>query len=361
MHSFLKKRWFLVALALLIPGGLVLGAQLSDQTMARAAAASGETGQWLAARLPRIVTAVVLFLMSFSLDSRQLQASLRSPRPVLWASLVNYGLIPLLAWPLLALQFNIDFSIGLMIAASAPCTMAAASVWTRKAGGNDAVSLMVTLLTNGLCFLITPLWLNLTVAGSSEVQLDAVAMVWRLVTAVLVPSLLGQSLRQFRGPAAVAVKYKTPIGVVAQSCILLIVVVAAFTAGRRLAGTEGSPGLTAVVLVWSCAVALHLAGMGLAVAGSRKFGFSRADIAATAFAGSQKTLPIGVLVATDPTMFGNPDLLGPGLGVPFAVFPMLMYHASQLFLDTAVADRFAASAAEEAESAGTPAAAIADR
>ena len=34
--------------------------------------------------------------------------------------------------------------IGLMIAVSTPCTLAGASVWTRKAGGNDAVSLLTT-------------------------------------------------------------------------------------------------------------------------------------------------------------------------------------------------------------------------
>jgi len=82
--------------------------------------------------------------------------------------------------------------------------------------------------------------------------------------------------------------------------------------------------------------------MAVGMQGARRMGFSWADRAAIAFASSQKTLPIGVLVATDPTMFGNPNLLGPGEGIPFAVFPMLMYHASQLFIDTAVADRLAA-------------------
>ena len=55
--------------------------------------------------------------------------------------------------------------------------------------------------------------------------------------------------------------------------------------------------------------------------------------------GTQKTLPIGLLIATGADMFGDPDLLGPGRGVPLAVFPMLMYHASQMFLDTVVASR----------------------
>ena len=63
------------------------------------------------------------------------------------------------------LQLAPDFSFGLMIAASAPSTMAAASVWTRRAKGNDAVSLLVTILTNGFCFLVTPAWLVLATAA----------------------------------------------------------------------------------------------------------------------------------------------------------------------------------------------------
>jgi sodium/bile acid cotransporter 7 len=83
--------------------------------------------------------------------------------------------------------------------------------------------------------------------------------------------------------------------------------------------------------------------MGIGRSLSRLLGFERGELIAVVFAGSQKTIPIGLLIATDVAMFGDPNLLGPGQGVPFAVFPVLMYHASQLFIDTAVADRFAAT------------------
>ena len=95
-----------------------------------------------------------------------------------------------------------------------------------------------------------------------------------------------------------------------------------------------------------------LAAMAVGVTGGRLFRFRREDIVAVAFSSSQKTLPIGVLLATDPEMLGNPDL-----GIPFAVFPILMYHASQLFIDTVIADRFAEKAAATEK---TPATADAD-
>jgi solute carrier family 10 (sodium/bile acid cotransporter), member 7 len=358
MRAFFQKRWFLVALALLIPAGLLWGRQSPDQssqpTKADAVSNLAETPiekpaettsqeGWLARLKPsQVITAIVLLLMAFSLDSKHLKAAVRSPGPVLWASLVNYGGIPVLAWGLSGLQQIRDFQIGLMIAATVPCTLAAASVWTRKAKGNDAVSLMVTLLTNTLCFLATPFWLNLTIGQG--VTLDTLDMIFRLLFVVLLPTLAGQALRQFPRLGALATRRKTPIGVLAQSLILVLVFLAAYRAGKQLGGEGPHPSLVSVGLVWISCISLHLTAMAVGWAGSGVLGFSRENRAAIVFASSQKTLPIGVLIATASNMLGNPDLLGPGQGIPFAVFPMLMYHASQLFIDTVVADALAARA-----------------
>jgi sodium/bile acid cotransporter 7 len=207
---------------------------------------------------------------------------------------------------------------------------------------------MTTLVTNGLCFVLTPFWLKLTTG--SRVSLDPWDMAAQLLVVVLVPTALGQVCRVFRGPAGFATRHKTAIGVIAQSLILTIVFLAACKAGaawksgNELAARHFGPNVGGVALVWGTTIAVHLAAMWFAVLAAAWFGFQRGDRIAVAFAGSQKTLPIGVLLATDPMMFGNPDLLTTGVGVPFAVFPMLMYHATQLFLDTAVADRFAGQA-----------------
>lgn len=336
MITFLQKRWFLISLAIFISLGMISGISFSD----------AQFGQFQMFNQPRLVTAIVLFLMAFSLDSHHLKESFRFPFPVLWASSVCFIVIPLMAWGVMGLQLIPDFSLGLMIAGSVPCTMAAASVWTRKSKGNDAVSLLVTVTTNGLCFLVTPFWLNW--ATAQDVDLDAVAMFWRLMISALLPMLAGQLVRQIAGAARFATKHKTAIGVAAQSCILVLVFSAALRAGHELNGSAAHPGVAGIVLVWVCCMAIHLAAMGIGVLGAQWFGFSRRDLVAVAFASSQKTLPIGVVIATDPTMFGNPDLLGAGVGVPFAVFPMLMYHASQLFIDTFVADRFASTVPSDA-------------
>lgn len=332
--TFLRRRWFLIGLAVLIPGGLSIGSRRTTAEMESLAAAVGPHAS-------TVVVALVLFLMSVTLDGRRLRDSLARPAPVLWCVLITFGLIPLGGWGLSLLQLTRDYQVGLMIAASVPCTMAAASVWTRRAGGNDAVSLLVTVLTNGLCFVVTPFWLALAASETGAVQLDVGDMMQRLIVSALLPIACGQAVRLIRICAQAADRFKTPLGVVAQGSVLLIVFWTALKAGPKLGdGADAAGGFAAVLLVWGSSIVLHLSAMALAIAGSRRFAFARADIVATAFAASQKTLPIGVLIATDPTMFGD-------RGMPFAVFPMLMYHASQLFIDTFVADRFAASEAGE--------------
>lgn len=324
--TLLRKYWFLLALVCLIPGGLLSGYRFGESPWLE---------HWEAVVRPRITTTIVLFLMSFTLDSRQIVHSLRAPGPVLTASLVNLGLIPLLALALVPLQSTLDFRLGLMIAASVPCTLAAASVWTRKALGDDAVSLLVTLLTNSLCVVVTPFWLSFVT--TQAVQFDVGEMTLRLCYVVLLPTLLGQAARQLPKFGATATRFKIPLGVVAQSLILLLVFSAAASAGRKLA--EPGPGFTllSLLLVAASGLGLHLAAMLVAWRAGGWLKFPLPQRAAMVFAGSQKTLPIGVLLATDPSMFG-------AAGVPFAIFPMIVYHTGQLLIDTTIAQKLAALA-----------------
>lgn len=348
MIPFWRKHWFLTTLGLFIACGMALGI-FGYEPVVRPAVAFIN---------PRWTTACVLFLMSFSLESNRLWAAFRAPRPVLLGAGINFGLVPLLAWALALLQQHPDFRLGLMIAASVPCTTAAASVMTRKARGNDAISLLVTMGTNVLCFVLTPLWLQWTT--SSRIELDTQRLMVDLVQAVLVPTVLGQTLRQPRVLHDFAVRHNVTLGVAAQILIEVLVLTAALHAGARLhpvqpgslaiAATRETPTANAssqrhsqavhtisaadVFVVWSSCVAVHLASLAAGWLLARRTGSSQADAAAVAFAGSQKTLPIGLYIATDQALFGSTH--------PFAVFPMLLYHASQLFIDTWLASQMAA-------------------
>lgn len=319
MISLLQRHWFLVGLLILLPLGIFLGREDSVPGLAT-----------LVKQLPTSVcTGGILFLMSVTLDTGKLVQSLRRPYPVVTACGINMVLLPLLCLPLLNLQLLPEFKVGLLIAACVPCTMAAASVWTRKAEGNDAVSLLVTLLTNGTCFVLTPAWMELgRVAFGTADTSEAVSfgsMMLRLTLGALLPAVVGQLVR-FSRPARTWVDgNKSVISNLAQFIILTLVFVSSFKGGQTfdLGGTGGLPH-KALMTVWASCIVLHLAAAGAAWWAGGLFRFAEADRRAIVLAGSQKTLPIGLLVSE-------------ATGMPFSIVPMLMFHASQLFIDTWIA------------------------
>ncbi|MEO1983723.1 MAG: bile acid:sodium symporter [Fuerstiella sp.] len=322
MFSAFKKNWFLVGLVVLIPLALFLASARPPAWFVNAAQSVPTS----------ICTATILFLMSVTLNSRRLFDSLRKPLPVLTACGVNQIVIPLLCFPLLPLQKSADLRVGLLIAASVPCTMAAASVWTRRAAGNDAVSLLVTLITNGLCFVVTPLWLlaGSTWFGTADASgsLQFGSMVWRLILAALLPAFVGQMVRLSQ-PVETFVDNNKPIfSNIAQAIILTLVFVSAFRGGVQFESTGMASNLRhqEFATVWVCCIVLHLVAMCVVWQIAGLAGFAEEDRRACVFAGSQKTLPIGILVSQ-------------ATGLPFSMLPMLMYHMSQLFIDTWIADR----------------------
>jgi sodium/bile acid cotransporter 7 len=322
MLNFLRRRWFLVAILLCIPLGMALGLRANPSTVSH-------FPKHLVQIFAGLMQAVILFLMSVTLESSRLRESLRSPVAVLWGASINFVLIPAAAMALLPLQRQADFTVGLMVAAAVPTTLAASSVWTRKAGGNDAISLLIMILTNGLCFLVTPLWLKISLSHSVELNVEE--MIGQLFLTALLPILLGQAFRASAWFRNFADRAKEQIGAVAQFFILLIVFWASVQSGVKvMAGRTGSAGFPAgpALIVWGCCIALHLTSLFIALQGGRLLRLTRDDTVGAALAASQKTLPVGLFVAA--MLARN--------GTPLVMLPMLMFHASQLVIDTLLID-----------------------
>ncbi|MEZ6041022.1 MAG: bile acid:sodium symporter [Planctomycetaceae bacterium] len=333
IFHLVTQHWFLCGLMLVIPAGILLG--------------TSETAREMADSLRKIpgtlLTAVILFLMSITLDSSRLVASVRSPKAVLLATLINQLIMPLMAMPILPLISSPDLRLGLLIASIVPCTMAAASVWTRMANGNDAVSLLVTLLTNSLCFLVIPIWLSFAVSGQ---QLNSVAetlaftpMAARLVKGAVLPVFFGQLVRLIPHIRSEVDRRKKVYSNSAQIILLFIVYMSALTGGTQFSEDAKPPDVSVFLTVLLACNALHICGMIVCSLACYFFSIRPEDKIAVIFAGSQKTLPVGVAVAQ-------------ASGVPLAIVPMLMFHASQLFVDTWVAARIALPRTSDRTDAG---------
>ena len=292
MASSLAKRWFVLLLA----GGVAL-----------AWARPGWVRPWASRPpLPALV-GLALFLVAWGMEGRSLYRAAVRPGAALWAVAVSYGALPALAWlagPLLPLP---DLAVGLLIIASVPCTLASAVLWTRLGGGNEAVALLVVVLTTGLSWLATTLWLALTTG--ERVSADAGAMMRGLALA---------------GVAGFVARHRALNGNLSRLLILVVLLRAAADLSGHTAGLT----VSALLATAAVAVGLHLAALALGLGGARALGLPRPDGIAAAFAGSQKTLPVALF------LYGAYY----EARYPLAVVAVVFYHAGQLLADTLVAE-----------------------
>lgn len=333
MRSILRRHWFLAGLVVVVSTGFAFSEplrSLPDYTILR----NG-------------IVVTVLFLMAFPLAFGDLHNAIRRPAAALLATLINGGALPLIAWSL-SLLLSGDFAIGVNLMAAIPCTLASAAVWTRRAGGNDSIALIVTIVTNSLCFLVTPFWLLWTTGSQIDITvwsqpggkgLSLVEMVTKLFLLVVLPMAFGQLARLVPGAGNWATKNKFTLGIFAQMGILIMVLLGCISCGLKLRSlpTDQMPTLISFGMMIVVVVSAHLLALLLGVGLARQLKFARPEEIAIAFAGSQKTLMIGLAIATE---FYHAS--------PLAILPMVAYHVGQLFLDTAVADRYLAANLDQA-------------
>lgn len=309
MLAFFRQRWFLFAL---------VGALTAGLTWPKAMA---PIARWLPGE---VLLAVVTWVMALPLETGVLWRAVRRPGPAWLATGLNSGVAPPLGW-LASRSLPAELAVGVIVAVTVPCTLATAAVLTRRAGGNDAIAFLVTMITNFTCFAVVPAWLWLLLGVHAEI--DFAAIVMNLVAFVIVPIVVAQLMRQWRPLGAWTTKHIHALSAVAQGGVLLMVFAGSISAGLRLHSNEHAAvvsGSNLAMMIGVVAV-VHVVLLGMGFGLSRAMQLTTADAIAVAMAGSQKTLMVGAYLA---------------LSFPLAILPMVAYHASQLVIDTLVADWF---------------------
>lgn len=311
MWKAISRQWFLLALVVC----LAVGFGLPD--LLRPLAQIG--------LLRSLLTASVLFLMGLTLDAQSVSRAVRRPMPSLLGIGLNTLLVPLLALPAVWL-LSTKLGGGVVVASLVPCTLASAAVWTRKAGGDDGVAMVISVVTNLSCFLVAPLGLWLILGRITEVS--AVDQITNLALLVVLPMVAGQVLRRML-LAQWAADHRVQLATLAQLGILVMVafgsVASADHIAERAGGGMSSGVAIEIVAAGTLVIAVHCVTLAIGVAAARALGATAAEQIAVGLAGSQKTLMVGLQIALD-------------CGV--SVLPMIIYHVGQLMLDTVVAQRW---------------------
>ncbi len=313
----LKKHWFLLAIIAVLTVAATWYVELTP----------------IADAIPRgWLVASILLCMSCPMD---LGRSLNSKSAVKGA-LVGIGVSCLLAGPagwLAGKMLSPELAKGLIIVALAPCTIASGAVWTRMGGGNEAVTLAVTVVTNLMAFIVLPTGMLLLVGDMGE--FSGASLAWRLLFVVAVPVALGQLLRKLVPLRKKFDAKKSWLSMASQIGLLGMVLIAGTRNGEMLADPDNQYGLMTWVLLIIAVLLVHLALFFVAWSCARNLGVNRPDALASGIGGSQKTLTVGL------------DVLIGMQGV--AVLPMLVYHALQLFVDSFIVTRLGVKSTPQEE------------
>lgn len=315
---FLAQRWFLIALTILFVVGLFGAAQLRL------------LAEWKWLRQSNFF--LVMIITALPLEARSIWQTLKRPLGPAIALSMTYGLLPLVAWGLSNLISDPSLAGGLLVASVTPCTVASAAVWTRRAGGNDSVAILSTVLTNLACFVVPPLWLAVMLRGTgASGALNAGKLMIELALLVVLPMILAQLARLYGTVAEFATRRKQGLSTLAQCGILLMVFFGAINSGLKmgspwtaLAGANVAGQALQIGLMIALVLSIHTGVFFIGYHLTQRVGLPKADAIGVGFSGSQKTLMVGLEIA---------------IASQLSILPMITFHAGQLFIDTLIADR----------------------
>lgn len=308
MTRILRQHWFLAALMCVA----IVGARFPHPF-----------GNYADTFDTRWAVMLIMFLNGLTLETSRLFDALRRPLIVVVGVLFSFVFAAAFGYPAsrLLMAAYPDFSVGLLVVTAMPTTLASGIIWTRMANGNDALSMVITVVGNSISFVLSPLILSITLG--TAVALQPVDMMQKLFVVVVFPAAVAQALRRDRRVRERTLRLRLPLSVLAQVVILNIVfvgIVGGMLAMKENGGVMSASALLNVVVV---VVAVHLLAVAACWAGGRAVGLNRPDRLSVIFNGSQKTLPAALYVCEE---------FFPAYA--FAPIPCVLYHVCQLVADS---------------------------
>ncbi|KAJ4977619.1 hypothetical protein NE237_008399 [Protea cynaroides] len=276
-----------------------------------------------------------IFLISgLTLQSREISAAVKA-----WpAGLFGLGSILLFSpfFSRVILQIKLspqELVTGLAIFSCMPTTLSSGVALTQLVGGNSALALAMTVISNLLGILIVPLSLSRFIAAGVGVPVPTEQLFRSLIATLLVPLILGKVSRDIFNGVAEYVDQNRKLFSIISAILLSLVPWIQVSRSRTLLLTV-KPAVF-FVAIWTGTL-LHLILLAFntllvqslsSVCGGAESVFGKKENArAVIIVGSQKTLPVMVAVV---------EQLGGALGESgLLVLPCVAAHINQIIIDS---------------------------
>lgn len=236
----------------------------------------------------------------------------------------------------LILQFQLqpqEFITGLAIFSCMPTTLSSGVALTQLAGGNSALALAMTVISNLLGILIVPFSISKFIADGVGVSVPTKQLLRSLVVTLLIPLILGKVLREsFKGVADFDDKNRKLLSMISAIFLSLVPWIQVSRSRSLLLMVKPAVFLVAIGmgtvlhLVLLAFNALSIQSLSAVSGGSKSPFAKRQNTVAFLLVASQKTLP--VMVAVVEQLHGTLGESG------LLVLPCVAAHLNQIIMDS---------------------------
>ena len=275
--------------------------------------------------------ALIFFLYGLKLSPQKLKAGLGNYKLHLLVQACTFLVFPLVVLLFRPLVQNAEHELlwlSFFFLAALPSTVSSSVVMVSIAKGNIPAAIFNASISGIIGIVITPLWMGLFI-DDMQTDFDFTEIYMKLVLQILAPVILGLLLQRFWG--GFIQKHTKKLTLFDKSIILLIIYksfATSFTDGV-FSGVSLFDLAILVVGVLFLFVLVYMLTGRIATA----LGFSIEDRITAQFCGTKKSLVHGTVFSK--IIFGGM----PGLGL--VLLPLMLFHASQIMIISAIASRFA--------------------
>ncbi len=280
--KLINKYWFAAGLV------IVLALTVADATES----VSG-LGRWFKLHLGAETAFLLIFFFSgLILDTRQINSESIDIKVILIALAVIFLAAPVSAALFIWSPLDVGIIAGLFLVAAMPTTVSSGVVMTVAAGGKLAHALMITILANALAIFTIPITLGFLlplIGGTTVIVIDKPAIMLKIALLVLAPLSFGVVLKLRLNDTIRLFENKLQI----LNQILILTIVWMGLSQSRPAILDSGSLIGIIVLVTA---GFHAVLLIEAFGAARLFGLERGRRESIIFMGSQKTLPLSIIL-----------------------------------------------------------------
>lgn len=237
-----------------------------------------------------------------------------------------FPLIVLLFYPLFINTSHETLWLAFLFMAALPSTVSSSVVMVSMAKGNLPAAIFNASISGIIGILLTPLWLTPFIKHSG-VEYYFTSIYLQLITEIVMPLILGLSLRRVLGN--LARRYKSKLDLFDKFIILLIIYKSFVQSFEDK--VFSSVSLTEIVIMTALVIVLFYIMYFLTDWLAKLLKFSHADRITTQYCGTKKSLVHGTVFSK--ALFGQTSIVG------IMLLPLMLYHAIQIFIISIYASR----------------------